>query len=211
MKSNVSPLNIDASRLAYLDASIFEIITKRTLSEFELIKILQLKPYEIFSENALSHTLSLFHTHFIVFNSLYRLKLEGEKQGNFTVHISALAIKLVLFKTDKEVSGSNNNEINMPAIGDDKLQAFYLDWDNFDAKQSEVDALFDSFWVRYNSHYQNTLTAALSVFQFNSIPSKRELKAAFKKRSLILHPDRGGSSEQFKALLSAYQVINKAI
>lgn len=211
MKSDVSPLNIDESRLAYLDASIFEIITKQTLSEFELIKTLQLKPYEIFSENALSHSLSLFHTHFIVFNSLYRLKLEGEKQGNFTIHISALAIKLVMLKTDKEVSGSKNNEINMPAIGDDKLQAFYLDWENFDIEQRDVDALFDSFWDRYNNHYQNTLTAALSLFQFSSMPSKRELKTVFKKKSLTLHPDRGGSSEQFKALLSAYQVINKAM
>ena len=40
--------------------------------------------------------------------------------------------------------------------------------------------------------------------------SEDELKRAYKKRSLKMHPDRGGSEEEFKQLNEAYQVRSRA-
>jgi len=40
--------------------------------------------------------------------------------------------------------------------------------------------------------------------------SLQSIKAAYKKKALILHPDRGGNQEEFKKLSNAYQNILKS-
>jgi len=49
---------------------------------------------------------------------------------------------------------------------------------------------------------------AASVWQtlgLTGAASEREIKAAYRKRALEAHPDRGGSDEAFRALQRAYE------
>ena len=136
---------IDASTLTFLDASIFEIISKDVISEYDLIKALQAEPYCLFSAKSLSKSLSLFHTHFFVFNSLFRLKQQGEESGEFSIHIETNAIKLY----------GQSIKINDPRH--ESLASYYLDWKNIDASETQIDQLLASFWQEFE-RYQNTIT-----------------------------------------------------
>ena len=35
-----------------------------------------------------------------------------------------------------------------------------------------------------------------------------EIRKAFKKKAMVMHPDKGGDPEQFKELAQAYEILN---
>jgi hypothetical protein len=49
-----------------------------------------------------------------------------------------------------------------------------------------------------------SLTEALKFFGFKAVPEIGELKAEYRRRSLLAHPDVGGKQEDFLALQTAY-------
>ena len=49
---------------------------------------------------------------------------------------------------------------------------------------------------------------ALQVMGLKAGASKAELKAAFRERAKVLHPDKGGSAEAFKELVAAYESLS---
>ena len=159
MKLNTNKdYQIDASTLECLDASIFEIISKGVTSEYDRIKALQAEPYQLFSSKSLSKTLTLFHTHFFVFNSLFRLKQQGEATGKFSLHIEASAIKL--YPENTKINDSRH----------ENLAKYYLDWKNIEASQEQVELLISSFWDEYE-RYNNAITINAS----NEAPKKTPL------------------------------------
>ncbi len=200
------------------------------ISEFDLIKRLQSSPNNFFDKNALSTPLTLFQTHFIVFNSLYRLKKEGESIGKFTINIEALNISIQFIQsttchTSHQVSSNSANVsmINTATIEnnkcrDQKLSDYYLDWNNFkDTNSEDVEQLLILFWQQFQqrSTIKNVagtadLSAALLKFGYKQIPTTNDLKMAYKKRTTQVHPDKGGSVKEFQELFAAYQVIKLA-
>jgi hypothetical protein len=57
-------------------SALAEILTRHPqgINEFDLLKILQHPPYELFDKDALSDPLLMFQTHFVLFNALYLLR-----------------------------------------------------------------------------------------------------------------------------------------
>jgi len=177
------------------------------ISEFEIIKLLQKPPYSLFDESALSDSLLLFQTHFVLFHSLYRLRHEWREQRVGELDISATQIQL----HDCECS-----EAVLQV--EDPLADYYLDWDNLNSTfQTDVDDLLSSFWEKmagldtYQQCSPAALDEALSVLGLDTVDglSLSYLKQQYRKLQHANHPDKGGSVESSQYILEAYTKLFK--
>lgn len=197
-------------QLMELDRALMELLTKQDYSEFELIRALQKPPYSVFPKDALIEPLSMFQTHFVLFNALYRIKRYLQKTDHATLIITALKIS---WQT------ATSTETNLPTSDDDfadqKLASYYLDWNNFESTDLQaVDQLLDTFWQRYfqrQKHSGNIKDALLSLQIDPDTPieqlTKKQVKSAYKALSLKRHPDKGGDSVLFQEITAAYHAL----
>lgn len=110
------------------------------LSEFELIKLLEIDGTAGFEADCLKDNLSLFQTHFFLFHNLYHLDRLLTEQGKWRLHISPLCIQLTAVE----------NTCNTALAMQDPLREYYLDSDNLkNTDADEVDALLNQFWQRF--------------------------------------------------------------
>ena len=170
------------------------------LSEFELFNQLKSPPYELFSSDALRDPLSLFQSHFILFNALYQLQDTWlrDKIGLLEIHYSRI----------------RHNPWEPGQVGvvtQDKLRAYYLDWSNLsDTDQSQVEALLDSFWSAFSglpTQVQDNNMArqqALDLLNITPPYSAQQLKQQYRKMLHQHHPDKGGNNGQTVLLQKAY-------
>jgi len=171
------------------------------LSEYELFNQLKSPPYELFTAEALRDPLSLFQSHFILFNALYQLQDSWflNQTGLLQIHCSSI-------RRNPWEAGQNG------LIAQDKLRAYYLDWTNLsDTDQSQVEAMLDSFWLGFSgmpSQVQNNnmpLQQALDLLNLTSPYSSQQLKQQYRKMLHKHHPDKGGDNGQTVQLHNAYE------
>lgn len=191
-----------------LDQAIHSLLSQGSKSEFELIKQLQQPPYEIFSAGVFADELSLFQTHFILHNALYRLRDKGLNEQSYDIDILPTKITILPFIK------ANTTELTTDVERDiAKLRAYYLDWANFNGtEKGDVLDLLDDFWTRfskfnYSSVAQQELDSALANMEFSQLPDMAELKLKYKQLCNLHHPDKGGSQVEFQKIQQAYQVL----
>lgn len=225
----------DDSTIAPLYDAISEIVLSRvsSISEFELIRMLQYPPYELLSKRALQANLDLFQTHFLVFHCLHRLRLEWWREGLGTLRVEPLAIQLVADSArvgeshpqtqSHSVPGaaprieSDNNGATSALQTADPLAAYYLDLDNLYATgEQDVERLLDSFWQALRSNEPQVSAAqrseALVLLNFTAMPDNQaQLKRQFRILLHQYHPDKGGSNVQVRRLQWAYKVLQAAL
>lgn len=189
-----------------LDDAIITLLKQGSLSEYELIKQLQASPFHIFEQAIFSSDLALFQTHFIVHNALYRIRDIGLSNGQFDIDILPTNIRLIA------LNPSNSNSLAIAVTPElIKLRAYYLDWQNFhQTEESDVFELLDNFWHRFSNLAlptvsKQSLSHALSYFQFSELPDKPTLKQKYKTLSQQYHPDKGGSVNAFQELQLHYK------
>lgn len=171
------------------------------LSEYQLFNILKSPDYKLFTAEALSDPLSLFQSHFILFNALYQLqdKWLSNKTGLLQIHCSCIC---------HSPWQPGKNGIN----SQDKLRAYYLDWSNLnDTDQSQVEALLDSFWLGLsglpNQLHNNQMSQdkALEILSLTAPFSAQQLKQQYRKMLHKHHPDKGGEHSQTVNIHKAYE------
>lgn len=203
-----------------LDQAIMAILKQGSLSEFELIKTLQKPPYSLFKQDLFANELSLFQTHFVIHNTLYRLRDIGLAQGCYDIDTLTTQLSLIPFCQRSEPKGdllANTSQLTAnerPEVL--KLREYYLDWRNFEQTgQQNVADLLSRFWQTYSQfgskQQKQQLQFALNAMGFEQIPSQSELKAKYKQQSIQLHPDKGGSAEEFHLLQQHYQFIKALV
>lgn len=173
------------------------------LSEFQIFQILKAPPYELFSQDALQNPLSMFQSHFILFNALYQLAdtwLETEV-GLLEIHCTCIR-KLPWHAGQHGITE------------EDKLRAYYLDWQNLkDTDQAQVEGLLNSFWDAFSgkpfttNNSQMTKQQALDLLNISPPFSGQQLKQQYRKMLHQYHPDKGGEHNKTITLHSAYQYL----
>jgi hypothetical protein len=178
---------------------------KDGLSEYELFIDLQSPPYELFAAEALRDPLSLFQSHFIVFNALYQLQDTWlrNKTGLLQIHCSCI-------RRNPWQAAQNG------VTSQDKLRAYYLDWTNLnDTDQSQAEALLDSFWLAFSgmpNQVQDSnmpLQQALDLLNLITPYSSQQLKQQYRKQLHKYHPDKGGNNAQTVKLHNAYERLKR--
>lgn len=178
---------------------------KNGLSEFELFNLLKSPPYKLFSTDALRDPLSLFQSHFIVFNALYQLQDSYLQNKTGLLNIHCTNIHLTAWQAGQK-----------GLISQDKLRIYYLDWTNLNStNQSQVEVMLDSFWSAFSgrpNHTQNSnmpMQQALDLLNLTCPFSAQQLKQQYRQMLHIHHPDKGGNHQQTLLLHDAYERLKK--
>lgn len=166
------------------------------LSEHALILALEGNP--LICQEALSDTLSLFQTHFLLFHHLYRLqeRLWTEKKGRLEIH----CLKIIL----RPWQGGN------PALpeADDPLESYYLDLKNLaDTRREDVEALLTAFWNRFVG--QEELIDAFQTLGLETAADYPTVKRRYRELAMRHHPDRGGDTDTLQAINAAMAVLSR--
>lgn len=177
------------------------------MREHELIQRLQGAPYELFDEQALSGSLQLFQTHFILFNALYRLREKWRQEKLFELSIHTLAIVKKPYEEYEEA-----------LVSKDVLADYYLNWEHFEStRANDVDDLLNSFWNRVQGirqpPAQAELDKAMQVMEFeeSEVTDKGNLKRRYRQLLHRHHPDKGGSKQQVQEVKWAYTILQSQV
>lgn len=162
------------------------------LSEHALI--LALEDDALINQAALSDTLTLFQTHFLLFHHLYRLEEQLRGKERLEIH----CLKIVLGPWE-------DGNTALPEIGD-PLRDYYLNLDNLAATgREEVAALLTMFWERYVN--QDELAAALRALDLDAATDYPTAKRRYRELAMRHHPDRGGDTDSLQAINAAMAVL----
>lgn len=177
------------------------------MREHELIQRLQAAPYELFDEQALTGSLRLFQTHFILFNALYRLREKWRQERLFELGIHTLAIVKKPYEEYEEA-----------VVAKDVLADYYLNWEHFEStRATDVDDLLNDFWQRFQGTRQPPAQAevekAMQVMEVEAaeVADKGNLKRRYRQLLHRHHPDKGGNKHQVQQVKWAYTILQTQV
>ena len=167
------------------------------LSEFELIKLLQ-ERCDFIPEAFSGDVLSLFRTHFLLFNALYQLQVSWINEGLGYVNVNAMSIQYI------PSSSHTASQVTLLMAGQSEaLRDYYLDMDNLtEMERGDVETLLSGFWAKYIA--SDARVNALAVLELQDPVTMSDIKLAYRRKAMLLHPDRGGD-------VAALQEVNAAM
>jgi len=167
------------------------------IGEYQLLTALHQKAILPAGTEALRQPLTLYRTHFLLFHTLYQLKLELLQQKTHDLTISALQICLTPYQKGEEALSPT-----------DLLMQFYLNLSNLTSiQEEEIVQWLENFWQKMNEGAQKQ---ALDFLNLPRSASFVEIKKTYRKKCMELHPDRQkGHEEEFKKLQQAWQTLRK--
>lgn len=162
------------------------------LSLYDLIKTLSSEDIAFFDGRPLAEPQGLFQTNFVVMNALYQLA-----KSSFDYHYEIHSLKIC-----KHPKDSTKKETTTELSELDPLEAYYLDWNNFNQSEQEINELINQFWERmlvidFEDQDLQTLDLSKPV-------TLAEIKQQYRKLSQQHHPDKGGDAEYFVEIQQAY-------
>ncbi len=164
------------------------------IGEYDLIQSLRQQGYfDFLSDFALPH--ELFQAHFILFHSLYLLSSILLEQKSHLLSIHTLKIQLLPYQ-----EGENSLQL------DDKLKAYYLDFNNLEnTSEEDVYDMLALFWNKFN-HFDNREAALLELGLKDPVDDKK-IKQEYRRLIMQHHPDRGGDTEKLQKLNDAIKYL----
>lgn len=173
------------------------------LSEHQLIQQLKRWRQPFFLEADLSDPLSLFRTHFVLFNALYQLRDQLRATQTADIQIGALMIRLQAYPCASSASTTT-------VQSNDPLRAYYLDLQHLQATdRSAAEALLYGTLHRINppEQVQAALTE-LGIEQPLYNLSKQQLRQQYRQLVSQHHPDRGGCTQRLQRINQAMDVLH---
>jgi len=146
--------------------------------------------------------LTLFQTHFLLFNALYRFSDELAAR-QLTLDIGLLDI------TVRPLEAGAGGAV-VDADGRASIREYYLDWSNFaNASEASVSELLENFWQDFGhvSVADSEVKAALAQLQLCEPVTWADIKYRYRRLAMREHPDRGGSNARLQALHEAMAVL----
>lgn len=174
------------------------------LTEHQLIKLLKDQQHPFFVEADLHDPLSLFRTHFVLFNALYQLRDQLRASSSFDLHISALLIRLESY--------TSQHDLPQTAIQhSDPLRAYYLDLSHLQAtdRRAAEQLLYGSLHsLTPSAQVQEALTE-LGITQSWHELSDKDLRQHYRQLVSTHHPDRGGCTQRLQRINQAMDVLRQ--
>jgi len=166
------------------------------ISEYELITLLK-DQCDFIPETFAGDALSLFRTHFLLFNALYQLQEFWLNEGHGYLKIEALSIQF--FPAGEQVS-----QVQALVAADSvELKAYYQNMQNLtETDRCDVESLLDNFWKKYVA--SDVRLNSLTVLELEDPVTMVDIRLAYRRKAMLLHPDRGGNGEEL-------QLVNEAM
>lgn len=163
--------------------------------EYGLIKALQALPDSGLPAGSLIEPLTLFRCHFLLYNTLYRLRdrLWRERAGH--LEIGPLKTALYPYRSGAAALAAS-----------DPLRAFYLDMGRLEnTSEVEVTELLGRFWVRLYAGEEKT--AALATLGLTEPTDYTAVKRRYRELAMRHHPDRGGDQDTLQKINAAMEQL----
>ena len=170
-------------------------------SEFELIKWLQAPDQGVFRADAMSDSVTLFRSHFLVMHCLYQLRNHWLTEQRGFLEISALNIIL------RPVSERAEHTLKSAMAKQDPLAAYYLDLNELETDEESIDALLNDFWRRMV--IPDNYDADLATLELQPPVDSISVRQQYRRLAMRHHPDKGGDGEQFRRVSAAYQRLKQ--
>ena len=170
-------------------------------SEFELIKWLQAPDQGVFRADAMSDSVTLFRSHFLVMHCLYQLRNHWLTEQRGFLEISALNIIL------RPVSERAEHTLKSAMAKQDPLAAYYLDLNELETDEESIDALLNDFWRRMV--IPDNYDADLATLELQPPVDSISVRQQYRRLAMRHHPDIGGDGEQFRRVSAAYQRLKQ--
>jgi len=176
------------------------ILEKTKCKEYEIFK--HLKSEGKLPANALATPLSLFRTHFLIYNALYRLQAKTLIHQNYAIDISSIEIVIRPFTLHVDsLNQSNISEF-------DPLALFYLDLNHLNqTSETDVNQLLDQFWLYYFDDGQKQ--QALKTLKLSEPVDSQIIKKQYRRLAMQHHPDRGGDANTLIEIHQAVQCLQQ--
>lgn len=169
------------------------------LSEYQLISLLREQQWPLFAEADLREPLSLFRTHFTLFNALYRLD-EQLMADQLQLDISPLCIRLL------------PRSAGRPELArTDPLRSYYLDLQQLeDTDREQVAAMLDGSLARLQGKdEQKVALTCLGFAADQQLPTAAEIRQAYRRMASRHHPDRGGCHQRLQQINQAMALLKQ--
>jgi hypothetical protein len=170
-------------------------------SEFELITWLQAPDQGVFRADAMSDSVTLFRSHFLVMHCLYQLRNHWLTEQRGFLEISALNIIL------RPVSERAEHTLKSAIAQQDPLAAYYLDLNELETDEESIDALLNDFWRRMV--IPDNYDADLATLELQPPVDSISVRQQYRRLAMRYHPDKGGDGEQFRRVSAAYQRLKQ--
>lgn len=170
-------------------------------TEFELIKWLQAPDQGVFRADAMSDSVTLFRSHFLVMHCLYQLRNQWLTEQRGFLEISALNIIL------RPVSERTEHTLKSAIAQQDPLAAYYLDLNELETDEESIDALLNDFWRRMV--IPDNYDADLATLELQPPVDSISVRQQYRRLAMRYHPDKGGDGEQFRRVSAAYQRLKQ--
>lgn len=188
-----------------LVSALVEILPRHShgIGEFDLLKILQRPPYDLFDKDALSDPLLMFQTHFVLFNALYLLRDLWLREQFLCLEMVLTHIRILPYQRGKA-----------GLVKQDPLREYYLNWRNFsETDKDDVQGLIDNFWHQVQGLLVRTAISPGEVAQAYKkllLPQDTDfalVKRQYRKLLHQAHPDKGGDTLQTQELEHSYRIL----
>lgn len=173
------------------------------LSEYELLQRLRGDARSGFAAGRHDDPEDLFHTHFLLFHLLYRLReqLRQEPAGDLDIHtfldIHTLKIRWHRMQTPAPQG------LAQP----DPLAAYYLDLKHLQATtRADIERMLGRFWARFVRYDRRG--EALAVLELPNNADAQTILRQYRRLAMKHHPDRGGDAERLQAVHAAMAILD---
>lgn len=147
-----------------------------------------------------SAILQQFQKHFLTMHALYRLqrKLAG---SNIYLQISPVAIQL---------QDSSDPDAGTASGPDAQLRDYFLNLKQFwDDDEKSVADLLTGFQQRYEAWLLHR--EAYRALDLNADANWMEVQAAYRRKAVLCHPDKGGDAQDFQKVVEAYKNLKRIL
>lgn len=168
------------------------------VAEYDLIQHLSHAGYFADCEQD-PFNLRLFKKHFITRHCLY--VLQRDLDPNWSLSLDALEIHLQQIESTV-VTGQGVE------VADAELRNFYLDLAQLEqADENSVGQLLKQFWERF--YAWQSAAGAYQVLELQPGAAWEDIQRAYRRAIQRVHPDMGGTAEEFDRVRSAYEILKK--
>ena len=175
------------------------------LNEHALIKALGETGVIEVTPATFSDTMTLFRTHFLVYNALYELKDDLIRKAHWILEISAVNIQLHPYEF-----GHDLLEIKDP------MRDYYLYLTALqETTEEELDDMLRNFWKKVDTEEEKQVKRglsqrALACLELNEPITFTEIKQRYRKLAMQHHPDRGGDPSKIQEINEAMAILKAA-
>lgn len=168
------------------------------LSEYELL--LRLSRWQNDDPRLPSDTLELFRSHFLLFHTLYRLRDQLHAEGQATLQISPLCIRLLPYQAGEHALSEN-----------EPLRDYYLDLNHLrDTGADDVEQMLGKFWLRlHGNEDKRDALAALDLDEHADELDLAVIRQRYRQLVSLHHPDRGGCTQRLQRINSAMETLQR--